>query len=119
MPSLLLMRCSVLGCTGLNRCVSDVYAQVIMCINESQLPVISIDIPSGLNADTGDVMECAIEADVTATFIGLKQGLFTGFAAQHVGDIVYASLDLPVETWTCVEASCIAKIIATTPSVRT
>ena len=91
--------------TGLNRCISDVYAQAIMCINESALPVISIDIPSGLNADTGDVMGCAIEADVTATFIGLKQGLFTGFAAQHVGDIVYASLDLPVETWKCVEAS--------------
>jgi NAD(P)H-hydrate epimerase len=91
--------------TGLNRCVSDVYAQVIMCIDESQLPVISIDIPSGLNADTGDVMGCAIEADVTATFIGLKQGLFTGFAAQHVGDIVYASLDLPGETWKCVEAT--------------
>lgn len=91
--------------TGLSRPVSDLYAQAIDVMNRSIAKVISIDIPSGLNADTGNVVGYAVEADVTVTFIGLKQGLFTGFAVQYVGDIVYASLDLPPEAWQTVTSS--------------
>ncbi len=91
--------------TGLSRPVSDIYAQAIRVMNRSFAKVIAIDIPSGLNADTGNVDGEAVEADITVTFIGLKQGLFTGFAVQYVGDIVYASLDLPSEVWQTVTSS--------------
>ncbi len=80
--------------TGINRDVSGEYASAISFINRSSNPVISVDIPSGLNADTGYVMGCAIKADYTVTFIGLKQGLFTGSAADHCGEIMYDSLDV-------------------------
>ena len=91
--------------TGLNRPVSEEYAQAINVVNRSSANVIAIDIPSGVDADTGNVSGCAVEANVTVTFIGLKQGLFTGFAVQYVGDIVYASLDLPEQAWQTVSLS--------------
>jgi NAD(P)H-hydrate epimerase len=91
--------------TGLSRVVSGLYAQAIEAINRSAAFVIAVDIPSGLHSDTGNILGCAVEADVTVTFIGLKQGLFTGFAAQYVGDIVCASLDLPTDAWQIVTPS--------------
>ncbi len=81
--------------TGLDRSVTGLYAQAIQVINNSPAPVIAVDIPSGLNADTGNVMGCAVKADCTVSFIGLKQGLFTGQAADYCGEIFYASLAVP------------------------
>lgn len=80
--------------TGLNREVSGYYAEAIALINNSSSKVISVDIPSGLNADTGNIMGCAIKANDTVSFIGLKQGMFTGFAAEYCGKIYFSSLDL-------------------------
>jgi NAD(P)H-hydrate epimerase len=77
---------------GLDRPVTGVYAEAIQTINACSSPIIAVDIPSGLNADTGSVMGFAVKADLTVTFIGLKQGLFTGQAAQYCGDIGYAQL---------------------------
>jgi ADP-dependent NAD(P)H-hydrate dehydratase / NAD(P)H-hydrate epimerase len=81
--------------TGLNRPVTGLYAEAIQLINQQSASVISVDIPSGLHADTGNVMGYAVKADCTVTFIALKQGLFTGLAADHCGEISYASLALP------------------------
>lgn len=81
--------------TGLDREVGGQYKPVIETINASQQPVLAIDIPSGLHADTGQVMGVAVEAQQTSTFIGLKQGLFTGQAADYCGQIHYYSLDVP------------------------
>lgn len=81
--------------TGLNRSVSGIFEQAINKINLSWLPVISIDSPSGLNADTGAVMGSAVKADATLTFIALKQGLFTAQAAEYCGELIYSSLMLP------------------------
>ena len=83
--------------TGLNRKVSGEYVQAIEIINKSSVPVVAIDIPSGLNADTGDLMGCCVSANITISFIGLKQGLFTGFAAECCGRVMYYSLGLPDE----------------------
>ncbi len=85
---------SLLG-TGLDREVKGQYADAIKLINQSQCPVIAVDIPSGLNADTGRIMGCAVKADYTVSFIALKQGLFTGDAAEHCGKISYNSLNIP------------------------
>lgn len=81
--------------TGLSRPVSEEYARVISWINQSGNPVLAIDVPSGLHADTGCVMGCAVKADLTVTFIALKCGLYTGLAGDYCGDIVCSSLNVP------------------------
>ena len=83
--------------TGLNKSVTGIYAQAIHNINKSRSHVIAVDVPSGLNADTGNVMACAVKATCTVTFIGLKQGLYTGLAADYCGEILYSSLAVPKE----------------------
>ncbi len=81
--------------TGLDRPVTGLYALAIQVINKVPAQVIAVDSPSGLNADTGNVLGCAVKADCTVTFIGLKQGLFTGQAADYCGEIFYVSLAVP------------------------
>ncbi|MGY2188707.1 NAD(P)H-hydrate dehydratase [Pseudomonas sp. SDO5591_S426] len=78
--------------TGLSGEVREHYASVIATINASGLPVVAVDIPSGLCADTGRLLGGAVRADLTVTFIGLKLGLFTGDAADVVGELVFNDL---------------------------
>jgi NAD(P)H-hydrate epimerase len=78
--------------TGLTGEVRVPYADAIAAINACGLPVAAVDIPSGLCADTGRVLGAAVQADLTVTFIGLKLGLFTGDAADVVGDLVFNDL---------------------------
>lgn len=81
--------------TGLDREVTGQWQEVINDINFSNTPVLSLDIPSGLNADTGCIMGCAVKADATMTFIGLKQGLFTGQGVEYSGEIHFNRLNVP------------------------
>ena len=81
--------------TGLNRPIRESYGKVIETINESGKPVLSVDIPSGLSADSGEVLGSAVRASVTVTFIGRKRGLYTGKGTAYAGEIKYANLDVP------------------------
>jgi len=81
--------------TGLDREVTGDYAKAIEFINNADRPVLAIDIPSGLSADTGTCLGFAVTADATVTFIGLKQGLLTNQAGDYVGELVYHDLDVP------------------------
>jgi len=90
--------------TGLDRDVLGQWQEVINAINSSNTPVLSVDIPSGLNADTGQVMGCAVNADATISFIGLKQGLFTGQGVEYAGDVHFNNLDVPDEIGTKVNS---------------
>ncbi|MFW0756531.1 NAD(P)H-hydrate dehydratase [Pseudomonas sp. H11T01] len=83
--------------TGLAGEVREPYASIITAINASGLPVAAVDIPSGLCADTGQVLGVAVRADLTVTFIGLKLGLFTAQAPDCVGDLVFNDLQAPPE----------------------
>ncbi|MEW6990670.1 NAD(P)H-hydrate dehydratase [Colwelliaceae bacterium 6441] len=67
---------------------------IIHLINRSHAKVISVDIPSGVEATTGHVSSTAIMADFTITFIVVKQGLLTGQAANYVGEILLADLTI-------------------------
>ena len=85
--------------SGLNKPITGNYAQAIQRINNSQANVVAVDIPSGLNADSGNIMGCAVKADCTVTFIGLKQGLYTGLAAEYCGEIIFSSLAVPKDAF--------------------
>jgi len=78
--------------TGTTGEVREPYVRAIDTINVSGLPVAAVDIPSGLCANTGRVLGTAVAADLTVTFIGLKLGLFTGDAADRVGELVFNDL---------------------------
>ena len=93
--------------TGLDRPVTGLYALAIQLINQSPAPVVAVDNPSGLNADTGNIMGCAVKAQCTVTFIALKQGLFTGHAADYCGEIFYAALDVPDAVFKAVTPSAV------------
>lgn len=85
---------AILG-TGLEREVSGVWAEAIEAINHHPAAVLAIDIPSGLNSDNGRIMGNAIRADATLSFIGLKQGMFTGAGPDCCGEIHYDALEIP------------------------
>ncbi|TAJ93488.1 MAG: NAD(P)H-hydrate dehydratase [Gammaproteobacteria bacterium] len=88
--------------TGLDRALEGNYLQAVKAINAAGRPVLAIDIPTGLHADSGRVMGDAVQATLTVTFIGLKQGMFTGCAADYCGRIVFADLDAPEEIYSAV-----------------
>ena len=81
--------------TGVDREVSGEWKNLIEQINLSSVPVISIDIPSGLSADTGAVFGVAVKADITVSFIGLKRGLCTYMGPDYSGRLLFYDLDLP------------------------
>lgn len=78
--------------TGLSGEVREPYLSAINAINASGLPVAAVDIPSGLCADTGKILGVAVQAQLTVSFIGLKLGLFSGDAADLVGELVFDDL---------------------------
>ncbi|WP_068830284.1 bifunctional ADP-dependent NAD(P)H-hydrate dehydratase/NAD(P)H-hydrate epimerase [Pseudomonas sp. BMS12] len=98
--------------TGFQGDLRPAYAAAIEAINASALPVLALDIPSGLCADTGRVAEMAVHADLTVTFIGLKLGLFTGAAADWVGELVFD--DLQADPQTVAQQACSALRLAGT-----
>lgn len=80
--------------TGLQREVSGAYADAVGWLNQSGLPVLAVDIPSGLHGASGAVMGSAVRAAVTATFVGLKQGLYLGKGPDCCGRIVFSDLGI-------------------------
>lgn len=74
---------------GLNREVEGEYKEVIERINSSGKFVLSADIPSGLNADTGKVMGVAVKANKTISFLGMKVGYILSDGQDFTGDIVF------------------------------
>lgn len=90
--------------TGLDRPPQGDYRQAIELLDRCALPVLAVDIPSGLSADTGNPLEVAVRADVTVSFIGLKQGLLTGLARDYVGEVLFADLDIDSRVYRHAEA---------------
>jgi len=75
--------------TGFHGTLQGDFADAVEQINNSGRPVLAIDIPSGLHADTGHVAGDAVSADATVTFIARKRGLYTGDGPDYVGDVVF------------------------------
>jgi NAD(P)H-hydrate epimerase len=111
----------ILG-SGLEREVGGEFAAAVVAINAHSAPVLALDIPTGINGDTGGVLGCAVHADMTVTFVGLKSGLFLGDAPDYCGDIRFAGLDIPDEyrdgiapAYLRVDESLLAKALAPRP----
>ncbi|MBV1907834.1 MAG: NAD(P)H-hydrate dehydratase [Kangiellaceae bacterium] len=80
--------------TGINGPLREPYLSVVERINLNAIPVLSIDIPTGVEADTGFVHSNAIKADSTVTFVGHKKGIFTGDAVNYRGKVKLSSLQI-------------------------
>ncbi|MGH8502062.1 MAG: NAD(P)H-hydrate dehydratase [Gammaproteobacteria bacterium] len=85
--------------TGLQDPVRGAPKAAIEAINAQAAPVLAVDVPSGLHSDTGMPLGVAVRADCTISFIGLKQGLFTGQAADYCGKLFFDDLRVPVEVF--------------------
>jgi NAD(P)H-hydrate epimerase len=81
--------------TGLDRPLQGDFADAVDAINATDAACLAIDIPSGLNADSGAVMGPVVRASRTLTFIGIKRGLLTGRAPAVTGAVDFTDLDVP------------------------
>lgn len=84
---------AILG-SGLRRAVRGQFAEAVAAINAHEGVVVALDIPTGINGDSGAVMGSAVRADLTVTFVGLKAGLFLDAGREYCGELCYAGLDI-------------------------
>ena len=91
--------------TGVSGPVRPGYADVIEEVNAAGLPVLAVDLPSGLSADTGVSAGPAIHADMTVTLIGRKLGLFTADGPEEAGEVIFAELDVPADVFAEVQST--------------
>ncbi len=89
---------AILG-IGVRGTVRGLYAKCIELINsireERKIPIVSVDVPSGLSADTGEVLGQAVKATVTVTFHKVKEGLLK--AKEYCGDVIVVDIGIPLE----------------------
>jgi hydroxyethylthiazole kinase-like uncharacterized protein yjeF len=85
---------SILG-IGISGEVRGLAKQAIQALNQLHAPIVAVDIPSGLAADTGAILGDAVHAQFTMTFIGIKQGMLTAQAPRVCGKIFCDDLHLP------------------------
>ncbi len=78
--------------TGLSGQLSSEYKQLIESINSQRCPVLAVDIPSGLDCDTGEPLGAAVRASYTVTFAAVKKGLIAANTNTYTGDIFIASI---------------------------
>jgi ADP-dependent NAD(P)H-hydrate dehydratase / NAD(P)H-hydrate epimerase len=81
--------------TGVDREVAGLTAEVVQAVNMAPVSVLSVDIPSGVNADTGELLGCAVKADWTVTFACPKLGLMFYPGAGQVGEMIIADINIP------------------------
>jgi NAD(P)H-hydrate epimerase len=81
--------------TGVDRPLTGDWQVAVERVNRSARPVLAVDLPTGLQADTGAVSGAAIRADMTVTFIGRKAGLYTGVGPDCAGETRFADLGVP------------------------
>jgi hydroxyethylthiazole kinase-like uncharacterized protein yjeF len=87
---------AVLG-VGLSTPLKGTYAFAVELMNASGKPLVAVDVPTGINADTGEVMGSAVRAGLTVTMALLKRGLVLHPGAQHAGTVRVADIGIPSE----------------------
>jgi ADP-dependent NAD(P)H-hydrate dehydratase / NAD(P)H-hydrate epimerase len=89
--------------TGLKSEVRGIYAEAVELINGMGLPVVSVDIPSGIDAGTGRVLGCAVRADLTVSFALAKLGLILYPGAAYCGELQVVDIGIPPEVSAAVD----------------
>lgn len=80
--------------TGLTRNITGSTAEIIRQINNSRVPVVAVDIPSGIHADNGEILGTAVHAEATVTFAFGKPGLFLPPGSTCSGKIITAEIGI-------------------------
>lgn len=93
--------------TGLTRSLEGAYLHAVESVNSAAAPVVAVDIPSGLCGLTGQVLGAAVCAEMTATFIGRKLGLYLGAGPELTGAVRFSDLGVPPD-----------KVAHATPALR-
>ncbi len=88
----------ILG-TGLNRKISGNFKKVIQEINKSNKTVISIDIPSGINGDSGEIMGMSVKANITLAMGFIKPGYYLFPGKENIGKIEVIKLNLQIPSY--------------------
>lgn len=83
--------------TGLSGEVSEPVSTLIAKINEADIPVVSVDIPSGLSCDDGVVLGIAVKATKTVTFVAAKTGFFQEQGKEYTGELIVSDISVPKE----------------------
>ena len=78
--------------TGLKGRLSPEYIRLIETINSCNRPILAVDIPSGLDCDTGEPLAAAIKAKYTVSFVAAKTGFASENAGKYTGEIYIASI---------------------------
>jgi NAD(P)H-hydrate epimerase len=81
--------------TGLDRPLDGNYLHAVETVAAAGVPTVAVDIPTGLNGTSGEVMGAAVTAELTVTFVGLKQGLYLGVGPDYAGEIRFEDLGVP------------------------
>ncbi len=89
---------AILG-IGARSPLSPALQNAIIAINQSQRPVLSLDIPSGLDANTGATLEVCVKAEKTITFVGMKLGLVSGQGIEQVGELHFDNIGVSTERY--------------------
>ena len=80
--------------TGLKRALAGTHGTLVAKLNALGVPIFALDVPSGIDADTGAIMGCAVRASHTLTFIAHKPGLLTLEGPDHCGELKLDTLGL-------------------------
>ena len=83
--------------SGLNRAPSGDAAKLVTALNAQSRPVLALDVPSGLDSDTGVAFDPCVRAAVTVCFVGWKRGMFTAQGADQCGERTLATLDISAD----------------------
>lgn len=81
--------------TGLSRPLEGLAAHAVARINSAEAPVVALDLPSGIDADTGAALGVAVRAALTTTFAAHKRGLHQHPGVAHAGEVVLVSIGVP------------------------
>lgn len=82
---------------GARENLRDEILAAIKKMHKQEVPIFALDIPTGIDADTGRILGAAVRATATITFIGLKLGLLTGSGSAHTGELICHDLQMPAE----------------------
>lgn len=92
--------------TGVEGPLREIYASAVDEVNRLGVPVLALDVPTGVSGDSGTVFGNAVKANSTVSFITAKRGLYTALGPDHAGEILVDDLAVPAEAYAAAGSAC-------------